>query len=174
MGLAGLNVRRAQPDDAEAIQDLGQRTFRAAYNMSTDPDDLEAYIAKTYSISAIEAELRDGKVTYLLAHNGDDTIGYLMIRNEKAPGCVNGEKPAQLSRIYVEPEAIGTGCGAALMLAGLQEVASAGFDVFWLSVWECNARAISFYEKWDFVQVGMAEFVVGHDKQNDFIMARTI
>lgn len=174
MAQAGLHVRRARLDDAEAIQDLGSRTFRAAYGLQVNPDDLEAYVADTYSIPAIETELRDNKVTYLLAHRDEETIGYMMIRNQKAPGCVTGEKPAQLSRIYVEPEAIGTGCGAALMMAGLQEVASAGFDAFWLSVWERNARAISFYEKWDFVQVGNADFAFGDDVQNDFIMARAI
>jgi hypothetical protein len=41
----------------------------------------------------------------------------------------------------------------------------------WLSVWDQNPRAIAFYRKVGFEDVGSTEFGVGSDRQTDRIMA---
>ena len=56
------------------------------------------------------------------------------------------------------------------MQATIQEARLRGCDSVWLGVWEENLRAISFYKKWGFREVGNHIFTVGNDPQNDFIM----
>jgi ribosomal protein S18 acetylase RimI-like enzyme len=46
--------------------------------------------------------------------------------------------------------------------------------VVWLDVWEDNLRAIRFYRKWAFVEVGVQGFQLGDDLQNDLLMARSL
>ena len=41
----------------------------------------------------------------------------------------------------------------------------------WLGVWEENARAIAFYRKCGFVDVGSIDFFVGSDRQTDRVLA---
>jgi ribosomal protein S18 acetylase RimI-like enzyme len=60
------------------------------------------------------------------------------------------------------------------MKACLAEALSRGYRSVWLSSWELNHRANSFYKKWKFRIVGRAKFKVGSDIQNDFIFARRI
>jgi ribosomal protein S18 acetylase RimI-like enzyme len=46
--------------------------------------------------------------------------------------------------------------------------------VAWLGVWEHNPRAIAFYRKSGFVEVGDHVFPVGRDPQRDVVMARAV
>ena len=47
-------------------------------------------------------------------------------------------------------------------------------DLIWLGVWEQNPRAIAFYTKWGFVEVGAQTFRLGSDLQRDLVMAREL
>ena len=44
----------------------------------------------------------------------------------------------------------------------------------WLAVWERNPRAMSFYRKCGFEEVGEQAFVLGRDHQRDRVLARSI
>lgn len=39
----------------------------------------------------------------------------------------------------------------------------------WLGVWERNPRAIAFYVKQGFTKVGSHDFIVGSDRQTDWV-----
>ena len=47
-------------------------------------------------------------------------------------------------------------------------------EQIWLGVWEHNPRAISFYAKFGFVEVGEHIFMVGSDAQRDLIVSRPV
>ena len=49
-----------------------------------------------------------------------------------------------------------------------------GPRTLWLGVWERNPRAIAFYTKCGFVDVGEHAFVFGTDEQTDRVMARSV
>jgi len=44
----------------------------------------------------------------------------------------------------------------------------------WLSAWERNPRAIAFYKKQTFVDVGGAFFMVGPDEQKDRVLVAEV
>jgi ribosomal protein S18 acetylase RimI-like enzyme len=77
-------------------------------------------------------------------------------------------------RLYVSKDSLGSGVGAALMQACIDEAADKGFDTIWLGVWENNFRAQAFYRKWNFTEVGTHIFMLGDDRQTDLVMARSI
>ncbi len=52
----------------------------------------------------------------------------------------------------------------------IQEALQRGCDSVWLGVWEKNSRAISFYKKMGFQEVGEHTFTLGYDPQRDIIM----
>jgi ribosomal protein S18 acetylase RimI-like enzyme len=60
------------------------------------------------------------------------------------------------------------------MRSCLDYAQSAEFKTIWLGVWERNARALSFYRKWDFQAVGEHAFQLGSDLQRDIVMERAI
>jgi ribosomal protein S18 acetylase RimI-like enzyme len=52
--------------------------------------------------------------------------------------------------------------------------AAARARTIWLGVWEHNPRAIAFYLKCGFVDVGRHPFQLGRDVQTDRIMSRDV
>jgi ribosomal protein S18 acetylase RimI-like enzyme len=56
----------------------------------------------------------------------------------------------------------------------LDEVRDRGRATVWLGVWERNARAIAFYTRWQFADVGSHSFLLGTDRQTDRVMARSV
>jgi ribosomal protein S18 acetylase RimI-like enzyme len=56
------------------------------------------------------------------------------------------------------------------MNASINEAKERGYDSIWLGVWEKNQRAIDFYRRWGFEEVGTHTFKLGTDPQNDFVM----
>jgi ribosomal protein S18 acetylase RimI-like enzyme len=61
-----------------------------------------------------------------------------------------------------------------LMRAATQHAQAAGARTLWLGVWERNPRAIAFYRKCGFAEVGTHTFVFGTDHQRDLVLARPI
>ena len=169
-------IRTATPSDAEPLAALAERTFRDTFAEDNSTDDIEAYVRDSFSIARVRAELADDANTFLLAFmDGEEQPdGYAKLRTGTTDPSVTGSDPVELQRLYVDRRAIGQGVGATLMQASLDAARSAGHRTIWLGVWERNARAISFYERWQFETVGDHEFQLGSDHQTDMIMARPV
>ena len=167
------------------------RTFRAAFGEQNSDSDMELYLARAFSRERVEEELADPGNIFLLAHSaarsgarsgahsgahsGESVpLGYAKLRPGVPPEPVGGDRPAELHRLYVDTPALGTGLGSALMEACLAQAGAAGHDTLWLGVWERNERAIAFYRRWGFRQVGEHRFVLGNDVQRDLVMARSV
>jgi ribosomal protein S18 acetylase RimI-like enzyme len=60
------------------------------------------------------------------------------------------------------------------MAASISKAEEGNADHVWLGVWERNPRAIAFYKKLGFSEVGDHVFVLGTDPQRDIIMIREL
>ncbi|WP_420455991.1 GNAT family N-acetyltransferase [Rubrivirga sp.] len=171
-----LHIRPATSADAGPLAALAARTFRDAFADDNAADDMEAYVRDAFSLDRVRAELADDANMFLLAFTdgADQPTGYAKIRAGTADSSVTGPDPVELERLYVNRNAIRQGVGAALMQASLDAARSAGRRTLWLGVWERNARAISFYERWGFEAVGDHVFRLGSDDQTDLIMERPV
>ncbi len=169
-------IRSATLADAEPLAALAERTFRDTFADDNSADDMEAYVRRSFSLDRVRAELADDANTFLLAFIDGEARphGYAKLRNGTTAPSVTGPDPVELQRLYVDRNAMGRGVGAALMRASLDTAGSAGRRTLWLGVWERNARAISFYERWQFETVGEHVFRLGSDDQRDLIMARPV
>ena len=99
---SGIVIRAAEPADAPYLAELGARTFHTAFAADNNPADIDAYVAEAFSDDTILQELKDPQSQFLLAVADDTNIGYAKIRKGKPPDCVDGPKPIELERIYVD------------------------------------------------------------------------
>jgi diamine N-acetyltransferase len=172
---ATIRIRHATAADAQALTALAERTFRDAFARNNSDQDMESYIGAAFSLSRIRAELDADASTFLLVFaGGAEPIGYAKLRTDSSDASVQGAAPIELERIYVDQTVAGRGVGAALMQGCLDVAGKRGFRTLWLGVWEHNARAIAFYEKWGFRTVGTHDFRLGSSLQTDLIMERPI
>ena len=163
-------IRYATAQDATLLAELGARTFYDAFARDNKPEEIDSYIAQAFTPQQMALELADPGSTFLLAQIDGQVVGYAKVQAGNAPACVNGPRPIELERIYVDQTVIGRGVGAALMEACLDEARQARYGSVWLGVWERNDRAQAFYHKWGFRDVGAKTFTVGQDVQYDRVM----
>jgi ribosomal protein S18 acetylase RimI-like enzyme len=169
-----FTIRPAVPDDAALLADLGARTFRETFEGICSPQDLELFLGDTYGEAKQRAELVDpARPAWVLEIDGAAS-GFLQLRlGHREPG-VTGQRPVELQRIYVLRSVQAGGLGAALMGTALDHARSWGADVLWLGVWENNARALAFYARHGFREVGEHVFRIGQQIDRDLILAKVL
>jgi ribosomal protein S18 acetylase RimI-like enzyme len=169
-----LTIRRANPEDASLLAELGARTFSETFAADNTPEDMAAYLAANFSLAQQTAELNNPASTFLIAEASGLAAGYAQLHVGEPVEGVAGAKPIELVRLYVSREWLGRGVGEALMRACVDEARRAGHGTIWLGVWEQNGRAQAFYRKWDFRAVGEHVFQLGSDSQTDIVMERAV
>lgn len=167
-------IRRATPADALLLATLAAQAFTDTFAADNTPEDMRAYLATAFGETIQRAELGDPRNTVYFAERGRDTIGYAMLREGAAPPGVGDTDAIEIARLYAFKQWIGSGVGAVLMQHCLADAASRGRRTIWLGVWEHNTRAIAFYRRWGFADVGAHSFQLGSDLQTDRIMARRV
>jgi diamine N-acetyltransferase len=180
--VARPRVRPATVDDRSELADLGRRTFVAAFGPDNDPADIQRYVDEAFSEARVAEQLTDPDSTFLVLEPTDGVgappatagpIGYAHLR-AGTDDAVQGERPVELVRLYVDPHLTGAGHGGLLLRAAMDVARARGHDVLWLGVWEHNLGARRFYERWGFEEVGSWAFVLGEDVQTDVIVARSL
>ncbi|MDC8014948.1 GNAT family N-acetyltransferase [Tahibacter soli] len=162
-------IRRARADDAATLAAFGARTFVDTYG-DFRADDLALHLARTYGEAQQLREIADPDVATWLAHGGGALAAFAQVRRGPAPPCVAGRDPVELHRLYVERAWHGRGVAQRLIAAACDAALAFGGATLWLKVWQRNARAIAFYRKCGFADVGETAFVVGNDATTDRVL----
>lgn len=169
-----VTIRFGVPSDASALAELAARTFEETFGADNRPEDMALHLASSYGTAQQREELLDSGITTLLAEVDGTLAGFAQLRHGVTPESVTGEAPLELSRFYVAQQWQGRGVAQALMREVELDARRRGARTLWLGVWERNGRAIAFYSKMGFSDVGSHEFVLGTDAQTDRIMSRAL
>lgn len=167
-------IRYAVSSDADLLAELGARTFAETFIQDNTPEDMAAYLASSFNFEKQTAELADPLSTFLIAEIDGIAAGYAKLHSGEALDGIQGDKPIELVRLYVSKDWLGHGVGKVLMQRCLDEAKKLNHRTIWLGVWEHNARALAFYRKWDFREVGDHIFQLGSDPQRDILMERAV
>jgi ribosomal protein S18 acetylase RimI-like enzyme len=167
-------IRKAHRHDANQLAAVAEETFRDAFAGVNSPDDMALHCRTSYSETIQAGEIADPDKVTLLCEQDGRLVAFAQLRWGPAPGCVVAEAPGEIQRLYVARDCHGKGVAHDLMNACLDEMTSRRSDVAWLGVWERNPRAIAFYRKFGFLEVGAHIFTLGNDPQRDIVMARPV
>lgn len=167
-------IRKAVVEDAERLAQVAEETFRVTFSAENSTEDMNIHCQKNFGNELQQAEILDINMVTLLCETNDLVIGFAQLCWQEAPNCLSDAiHPAEIRRLYVVSDFHGKGVAQELMAACIEETANRGSETAWLGVWENNPRAISFYKKLNFSEVGEHKFKLGSDLQRDIIMSRT-
>lgn len=170
-----IRLRRATVADAAQWSTLASRLFEQTFAEANTPQDMQDYLAYTFTTAKQTEELGSPDRVVLFAEDESGTVvGYASVLRASPMECAAGSHPAEVERIYVDRPLHGRRIGDVLMDACVDQAKAWGCDVLWLAVWEKNPRAIAFYERRGFARVGAKTFQLGADLQRDFVMARSL
>jgi GNAT superfamily N-acetyltransferase len=134
-----MKIRKAGLGDVEAIMAIGQKTWPPTYAFAGE-EFIAHGLATWWSAEATERTLAD--TTVLVAEDGDDVVGV---------GNLDRRGPVPIIwKLYVVPEAQGTGAGSTLLAALVAEAAG---EPVRLEYTDGNERAARFYASHGFVEV---------------------
>ena len=163
-------IRRGKVADAAALAVFGERMFLETFGPSNDPAHIRAYLDEAFGLAQQSAELADPDTTILLATFDDALVAYAQLRRGPPPECVAHGDAIELQRFYLDRHAHGSGLASTLMDEVRATATALGAAYIWLGVWENNPRAIAFYAKCGYDDVGSKTFDVGTDRQVDRVM----
>lgn len=167
-------IRRATLADAPALAEFAERTFRDTFGADNTPEDLALHLATHFGVEHQLRELRDSAMITLVADEGGTIVAYAQLRQGPIPACVTGPAPIEIQRFYVADKWKGRGLAQRLMAQAFDEARATGAATIWLGVWERNPRAIAFYGKFGYTDVGAHTFVLGSDRQTDRILSKSL
>jgi GNAT superfamily N-acetyltransferase len=150
------------------------RTFIEAFGAANSPENMRAYVQRSFNEEQIAGELADEASAFFVADVRESLVGYARLHESKPPAEVRGNRPIELVRLYVDRRYHGSGVAAVLMQTSIDAATERGHGSVYLGVWEHNPRAQAFYRKWGFEKVGVERFDLGDDIQTDWIMERAL
>jgi ribosomal protein S18 acetylase RimI-like enzyme len=141
-------IRDATPEDEFAVAKVHLEARSAGYAHLLDPAYNASLTLEGYTSDWRRRLAEDHRRT-LVAEVNEEVRGFARFGSSNAPEPIEGA--GSLEFIYVLPEYLSTGLGAALLAAAEEGLVTRAFSSAFLSVYEENRRARAFYEKhgWD-------------------------
>lgn len=166
------SVRRASPADAAVLAALGRDTFIESFGHLYTPADLQAFLDESHSAGAYARALAKPDCALWLAELDGRAIGYAQAGACGLPHADVRPDDGELKRLYVRADAQNSGSGRALMDAAMAWLLRDGPRTLWISVWSENPGAQRFYGRYGFIFAGEYEFIVGAQRDREFIYRR--
>ena len=171
MNLPEVTIRPADASDADRLALIGATTFAETYAGLVDGQAIVDHCASAHTPDAYRKLLNEGAAAWLaLVEPGSAPVGYAVTCEPDLEAAEPGDR--ELRRIYALSRFHGAGVGAALLDAAIR--GSGDSDRLLVGVKNDNHRAISFYRKQGFEQIGTRTFSVACKSYDDFVLARPI
>jgi ribosomal protein S18 acetylase RimI-like enzyme len=165
-------IRRATPDDAQALAELGTATFIESFGQLYVPRDLQAFLDESHSFGAYTKVLANPDYALWIAERDGRAIGYAQAGHCGLPHAEVKPEDGELKRLYLLKSEQNGGAGRALMDAAMAWLLHDGPRTLWLSVWSENFGAQRFYGRYGFEFAGEYEFIVGEQRDREFMYRR--
>ncbi|WP_404479260.1 GNAT family N-acetyltransferase [Novosphingobium sp. BL-52-GroH] len=170
-----MDLRLAAAADAAPLAELGARSFVAKFGHLYRPEDLASFLQGSHSTDKVAGEIADPRLRIMLAEEDGRLLGFCKLVMECGwPDHARGATVIELKQLYTDPEATGRGIGAGLMDWAMAEATSFGADEVQLSVYSDNPGAQKFYARYGFGKVADIHFMVGDQRDEEFLFAKVI
>lgn len=163
-------ILRITLQDLPLLQKIGRETFYESFASVNTPENMQHYLDQSFSEAALAEELSHPDMAYYFALMDGEPVGYLKLNFGAAQTDIQDDASVEIQRIYVRQAYQGQKVGQFLFEHALAIARQRGAEYIWLGVWDGNPNAIRFYERNGFVTFGQHEFMLGDDRQRDWLI----
>jgi len=165
-----LHYRICNIKDIEKLVDISRTTFDETFRAQNTEENMKAYMDSSFSRDKLIKELENEESEFYFAYLNDSIIGYFKINGAGAQTELFDKSSLELERFYLRKEYKGKNFGKQMMEKVVNLAVGKNVKYIWLGVWEKNYRALRFYKKQGFIKFGEHFFIMGQDKQVDYLM----
>jgi ribosomal protein S18 acetylase RimI-like enzyme len=171
-----LNIifKKCIEDDLFLLHEISCKTFNETFAHLNTPENMKAFLEQAYNKDKLYKELINKNSDFYFLYADEALSGYIKINDTPAQTDIFDIKSLEIERIYVNKEFQGKGFGGLMINKATEIALTRNKTYIWLGVWENNIKAITFYKKNGFYQIGKHPFYLGADKQTDFIMRKDL
>lgn len=162
-----ITFRAAGPADALCLGVLSTQVFLDTYAPQGIRPAIANEVLQLHSVAVYEALLADPDVTILVAECAGHLIAFAQVRQGAGDPQVPAAAASELRRLYVQERFTGRGVGRDLLRQAEKAAAARGAEMLWLTAWEGNARALRFYPRCGYDDLGGTVYTIdGADYPN--------
>lgn len=170
-----ITIRIATEADTNVLALLGRITYVESHgHFIDDKNDLTAYINNAFSVAKIKQDLNDPKNIFYIMLLNDLPIGYVKLVLHVKHESVVSQNNCRLEKIYILNEFIPLKVGQQFLNFIVEKARELQLDTMWLSVYIKNNRAIRFYERNEFKNVGELNFLVNGTTYENIVFSKKI
>ncbi len=169
-----MHIRNIRTDEAARLSEFLRKIFLATYAHCSTEQNVAHFLEHQYGVDLQAAELADPTMrSFVLAEN-ETWIGVAQLRisNSATPGHYGAA--GYVSRFFLEAPYHGQGLAQKLLEHLIDSARGVGLERLHLSAWKKAPQAIRFYEKAGFQRIATADFVIGSEVLEDWLMQLTL
>jgi len=161
-------------NDVDTLRDFLYQVFQDAYVNLIAQASIDAYMETSFDANRLKSELSNPHSAFFLLSIDRALAGCLKVNEAPAQTDINDPQSLEIERIYLAKAFQNQGHGSILMNKSVEIANQQKMKYVWLGVWENNARALRFYKRNGFYTIGTHGFVMGEEKQTDYIMRKDL
>lgn len=159
-----ISFRAAVPADALCLSVLGTQVFLDTYATQGIRPAIAREVVEHFSVETVAGLLASPSITILVAEQAGHLIGFAQLTRGSRHELVSCEPAVELNRLYVQEPFTSMGVGRALLRQAEELAAAQGARAFWLTAWVGNPRALAFYARNGYQEVGAASYVYENEE----------
>jgi ribosomal protein S18 acetylase RimI-like enzyme len=167
-----ITVRQARSGDQDALALVGATTFLESYAGVVDGGAIIRHCAERHTPEVYGQALETRSHALWLAEMapGAAPVGYLHLTPPDLPVETRPDD-LEIKRIYVLASLHRSGLGRRFIAEAVNHARAEGASRLLLGVYQGNERALAFYERMGFDQIGTRRFDVGGRIYDDWVLA---
>lgn len=180
-----ITIRQAALSDVANLAATGQRIWLETYLpeehrhltreqrlASGDKQliELTGYVDTYFSSENIKALVQNDANYFALVEIDAVLAGFALVLQSEPERCIEYSNVLEIDKFYIQSRFHGKGVALFLMEHLKEYCRDEKKDALWLSVWHRNDRAIGFYKKQDFKDVGECFFTIEGSKHLNKVM----
>lgn len=167
-------LRPATTDDALCLGVLAMQVFLDTYATDGIRPPIAREALDGYAPAVYQRLLQAPDTFILVAERQGHLLGFAQVTLGTTHTLVDHPAPAELDRLYVLEPFTGRGMGRALLHAAEQAAARRGAGLLWLTPWVHNHRALHFYAREGYADVGLTWFEFEGERHENRLLTRPL
>lgn len=170
-----IRIEIAKEGDSKVLALLGRVTWAESHgHYIDDKNNLLEYLNKNFSVSKTKQDINHPENLFYIIYVDDSPAGYAKLVVNAINENVASQNNCRLERIFIQNEFIPLKIGQQLLNFVEEKAKEIQLDTMWLSVYIKNERAIRFYERNNFKNVGQLNFTVNGQGYENIVFSKKL
>lgn len=170
-----IKIKKAKKADIEVLALLGRQTWAESHgHYIENKNDVLKYLNENFSVSKTKQDSNNPKKLFYIIYEDDLPVGYAKLLINASNENVTSKNSGKLERIFILNDFIPLKIGQQLLNFVEDKAKALKLDTIWLTVYIKNKRAIRFYEKNEYKNVGPLNFLVNGKAYENIVFSKKI